>query len=110
MTEGAALEKSLAGLSFSVAGLGRVGASLCRAVGLEELIAPTLEDYESLALELSRDPSRLAVIKARLGSGGRHHPLFDADLHRRGVELAFEAMWTRHRNGQPPASFAVGVS
>src|SRR5690606_17676928 len=36
----------------------RVGASLLRAVGMEELIAASPEEYEALALALARDPAR----------------------------------------------------
>ena len=86
----------------------RVGGSLCRATGLEALVADSLEDYERLALELAGDPARLAGIKSRLAEGRMSHPLFDPDLYRRGVEAAFTTMWERHRAGQPPEPFAVG--
>src|SRR4029077_19044540 len=45
---------------------GRVAASLLSAVGLEELITQSLDEYESLALSLARDPVRLAEIRAKL--------------------------------------------
>ncbi len=86
---------------------GRVGASLCRATGLEALIAPDIAAYERLALDLARDPARLAQIAGRLEAGRLAHPLFDADLYRRGVESAFTTMLARHRAGQPPAAFSV---
>ena len=86
---------------------GRVGASLCHAVGLDDLIAPDLGAYEQMALALANDPARRAAIRAHL-EGGRHRlPLFDADLYRRGVEAAFQTMWARHISGQPPVGFAV---
>jgi len=42
---------------------GRVAASLLSAVGLPELIAQTPEQYESMAIELSRNPDKIAAIK-----------------------------------------------
>ena len=45
---------------------GRVAASLLHAVGIPELITSNLEDYQTLALKLARDPALLAEIKARL--------------------------------------------
>ena len=47
--------------------VGRVAASLLKAVGLDELITRSLEDYEALALKLARDPAYLAS----LGTGSR---------------------------------------
>jgi len=38
---------------------GRVAASLLRAAGLPELITDNLQQYESLALKLARDPALL---------------------------------------------------
>lgn len=86
---------------------GRVGASLCNAVGLQELIARDLAEYEHIALALARDPQRLATIKSRLESGRMQYPLFDAESYCRGVEAAYEKMWARHRNGESPEPFAI---
>jgi predicted O-linked N-acetylglucosamine transferase (SPINDLY family) len=86
---------------------GRVAASLLHAVGLADLVAPDLAAYERLALELARDPGRLAAIRARLETERYRLPLFDADRYRRGVEAAYETMWARHQRGDPPAPFAV---
>ncbi len=41
---------------------GRVAAGLLQAMGLPELITETLADYEETALELARDPARLAAL------------------------------------------------
>ena len=54
--------------------VGRVGASLLRAIGLPELVTNTLEEYEALALKLAHDPSMLGGLKSRLWSN-RSHPL-----------------------------------
>lgn len=85
----------------------RVGASLVVAVGLPELVADDLAGYERLALDLSGDPARLKAIRERLAAGRLTQPLFNADLYRRGIEAAYEAMWMRHVAGQPPEGFAV---
>src|SRR6185295_18710123 len=44
---------------------GRVAASLLETIGLTELVTHSIEDYESLALALTRDPARLAALKTR---------------------------------------------
>jgi len=86
---------------------GRVGASLCRNVGLDELVVDSPQAYEELALALARDPGRLAALRTRLITGRASHPLFDIEGYRRGVEAAFATMLTRYRAGASPAPFAV---
>jgi predicted O-linked N-acetylglucosamine transferase (SPINDLY family) len=86
---------------------GRVAASLLHAVGLPELIAETLADYEALALKLATEEGALLAIKARLARNRETFPLFDTDRYRRHIESAYETMWRRHRGGEPPTSFAV---
>ena len=86
---------------------GRVGASLLQAVGLPELIAATLEEYESKALELAREPTHLAAIRARLAQLRKTSPLFDTGGYVHHLEAAYESMCTRQRQGRTPASFSV---
>lgn len=81
---------------------GRVGASLLHAVGLPELIAGSLEEYEKLALKLASDPALLAGVRTRLAQNRTSHPLFDTDRFRQNIESAYTRMWERHRQGLPP--------
>ena len=68
---------------------GRVAASLCEEAGVPELIATDLAGYEALALSLAREPERLAALKRKLESD---LSLFDSDLYRRAIEVAYRAM------------------
>jgi len=86
---------------------GRVAASLLHAIGLPELIAATLADYERLALELARDPGRLRALRERLAGNRGTQPLFRTEEYARHLERAYEQMWARHLAGEPPAHFAV---
>jgi predicted O-linked N-acetylglucosamine transferase (SPINDLY family) len=86
---------------------GRVGASLVRALGLPELMAESLGDYEALALALARDPARLASLRARLQRNRATHPLFDGARFARHIEAAYAAMMARWRAGQPPAPIRI---
>jgi protein O-GlcNAc transferase len=86
---------------------GRVAASLLNAVGLPELIAYSLEEYEALALELAASPAMLADIRAKLARNRTTYPLFDTDRFRRHIESAYVTMWERVQRGEPPVSFAV---
>jgi protein O-GlcNAc transferase len=85
----------------------RVAASLLAAVGLPELIASSLADYEALALGLARDPARLAALRRTLAHNRRTFPLFDTDRFARHIEAAYTAMRERAERGEPPESFAV---
>jgi protein O-GlcNAc transferase len=85
----------------------RVAASLLNAVGLPELVTPTLDAYGALALKLARDRGALAAVKSKLASNRDSFPLFDADRFRRHIESAYETMWARHQRGEQPAGFAV---
>lgn len=74
---------------------GRVAASLLHAAGLPELIAPTPEDYEAMAVALARDPEHLAAIKAKLAATRASAPLFDTPRFARNIEAIFEKLARR---------------
>jgi predicted O-linked N-acetylglucosamine transferase (SPINDLY family) len=76
-------------------------------VGLPELIAGSLADYEALALQLAGDPSHLAALRQKLARNRDLYPLFDTDRFTRHIEAAYTAMWERAERGDRPSSFAV---
>jgi predicted O-linked N-acetylglucosamine transferase (SPINDLY family) len=78
---------------------GRVAGSLLKLVGLDELITPTLAQYETLALELATRPAVLKEFRDRLDHGRATSPLFDTAAATRGLEAAFSELCRRHRNG-----------
>jgi predicted O-linked N-acetylglucosamine transferase (SPINDLY family) len=86
---------------------GRVAASLLKAVGLDELITDSLQDYEALAFKLANDPSALRSLRDRLARNRTTHPLFDTKRFARHIEAAYTTMWQRYQSGEPPKAFAV---
>ncbi|MBM3555331.1 MAG: hypothetical protein FJX47_07240 [Alphaproteobacteria bacterium] len=86
---------------------GRVGASLLRAVGLPELVATSLSEYETLALDLARNPGRLGALRRRLVDQGPKSALFDIARFTRHIEAAYHRMAAMARNGAAPDSFEV---
>jgi len=86
---------------------GRVAGSLLHAVGLPELVAADLEDYERLALRLASEPALLAQYKAKLQANRTGAALFDTGRTTRGIEAAYLAMWQRQERGLGPGSFEV---
>ena len=85
----------------------RVAASLLRAVGMPELIAHSLEDYEELAVRLATRPAELAALRDKLAYNRLRTPLFDTERFVRHLERAYELMWERHVGGLPPAPLRV---
>lgn len=73
----------------------RVGVSLVRAVGLDDLVAKTPNEYAEVASRLARDQSRLADLRRTLRTRMQQSPLGDAKglAHRfeKAVIRAFEA-------------------
>lgn len=86
---------------------GRVASSLLSAIDLPELITTTLSDYENLALNLARNPQKLAGIKSKLAVNRDSLPLFNSKRFCRHLEAAYEIMMQRHQRGEKPESFVV---
>jgi predicted O-linked N-acetylglucosamine transferase (SPINDLY family) len=89
---------------------GRVAASLLRAVGVPDLVAPDLGAYERLALRLASEPALLDTTRERLQRNRLSQPLFDTDRYRRNLEAAYLTMWERWQRGDAPAGFTVAPS
>ena len=85
----------------------RIAGSMLTSIGMEELIARELADYEAMALDLARSPERLSALREKLAANRLSSPLFDMARLARHVESAYEIMWKRHIEGQPPAGFDV---
>ncbi len=89
---------------------GRVAASLLHAIGLPELVARDLEEYEAIAHRVATTPSLRGELRARLAQNRATHPLFDTDRYRRHLEAAYATMWERSQAGLAAASFTVEPS
>ncbi len=87
--------------------VGRMAASMLHAVGLPELVAHNLEEYEALALKLAREPNLLSSIRQKLHDNLRVAPLFDTDRFRCNLEEAYSTMVHIHRRGEPARCFRV---
>ena len=80
----------------------RVAASLLTNIGMPELITHTKEEYLSLAVELAKNPNKLAAIKAKLAENRLTTPLFDTQLFAKHIEAAYQAAYDRYQAGLPP--------
>jgi len=89
---------TLAGRSFAA----RVCGSLVRAAGLPELICASPAEYVTRAVQLGREPERLAQLKEQLSAGRDTCLLFDTPLLVRRLEDLYCGMWEDFRRGELP--------
>lgn len=88
----------------------RMAAGVLSSIGLMDLVATDLVDYEARAVALGRNPARLAELRERLLSPEmRTSPPFDAARFARYLEAAYRAMHERAVAGLAPAPLDVGV-
>ena len=85
----------------------RVSASLLSTVGLTELIASDLTQYEQLALQFAHHPDQLQHVRQKLQSARKTSPLFDTTRLVRNLEASLQVMWQCHESGQMPATLKV---
>ncbi len=79
----------LSGKSFA----SRVSASLLKAAGLPELVAPSLDIYETKIRELLKDEERRSSIRQHLQQGRESLPLFDSKTFVKNLEAAYQTAW-----------------
>jgi predicted O-linked N-acetylglucosamine transferase (SPINDLY family) len=85
----------------------RVAASMAGSLGLNELIANSLAEYETTAIALAKDTMALAKIKNRLTNNLPTSSLMDISRYTKYLESAYGAMYERLQSGLSPAHFAV---
>jgi protein O-GlcNAc transferase len=85
----------------------RVGASILKAAGLQELVCEDLMSYENLAVELAVNADRYIAIRSSLEEGRESLPLFDTERWVSNLERGFDAMWRRHETGSGPDHIKV---
>ncbi|MEI7713189.1 MAG: glycosyltransferase, partial [Rhodospirillales bacterium] len=96
---------TLLGTTFA----GRMAASLLTAIDMCELIAPTAEQYEAMAIALAKDPAHLSAIARKLAAHRSTTRLFDTRRFARTIEAAYAAMVERHAAGLSPDHIDVSA-
>jgi protein O-GlcNAc transferase len=85
----------------------RVSASILSAIGLPDLIARTLTEYEDLAVRLATDRGGLNQLKQKLALKRQSEPLFDTPLFTRHLEQAYKIIWQLVIAGEKPRHIDV---
>lgn len=75
--------------------VGRVGCSLLRRVGLDDLVAADQDAYIDTAIRLARDRQRLAELRSTLRSRVQASPLGDPKRLARELENAYVEAWDK---------------
>lgn len=76
---------------------GRVAASLLTAINIPELIAANQDEYESMAVDLAKNPEKLMAIRERLCANRSTTPLFNSEEFARGMEKLYQKMYERYQ-------------
>ncbi len=71
----------------------RVGASLVNAVGMPEMIAADLADYEAKAIHLGNNPQARQACQQKLVANRLSTPLFDTAGFTRDLETLYQTLW-----------------
>jgi predicted O-linked N-acetylglucosamine transferase (SPINDLY family) len=85
----------------------RMAASIINAIGLPELIANNQEEYEALAIELAKNPNKLAGIQSKLANNRLATSLFDTPLFTKNIEAAYIKMFERYRADLEPDHISI---
>lgn len=86
---------------------GRVGASLLHALRMPELVANSLMEYETRAVEIGSDPEKARDHRRKLAERRQQAPFFNSVRFARAIESAYVTMYERHRRGLAPDHFSV---
>eukprot|EP01012_Entosiphon_sulcatum_P026671 TRINITY_DN32148_c0_g1_i1.p1 TRINITY_DN32148_c0_g1~~TRINITY_DN32148_c0_g1_i1.p1 ORF type:complete len:780 (+),score=149.59 TRINITY_DN32148_c0_g1_i1:44-2383(+) len=78
-----------------------VGASLLNAIGLNELIADTEDDYVRITVELANDTQRLQRYKQEIRERMLRSPLCDGASFTRRLERQYRDLWRRYCTDGP---------
>lgn len=76
----------------------RVGASLLRQVGLEDLICEDFQTYVEKAIHLASNLTDYQSVRSRLEAVRQQSPLFDMRAYTRNLERAYQEAWEDSRS------------
>jgi protein O-GlcNAc transferase len=77
----------------------RMSASILTAVGLPELIAYSIEEYETIAVQTASNHDKFVRLRQRLSKNRLTEPLFDTPRLARNLEQAYGRMWQIFQEG-----------
>jgi predicted O-linked N-acetylglucosamine transferase (SPINDLY family) len=94
---------TLVGDAFS----SRVAASLLKTFNLQELITSNQNEYESIAVDIAKNPKKLLQLKSKLKDGLTTSSLYNSTLFTQQIESLYKTMCERNEANLPPAHIYV---
>jgi len=88
---------------------GRIAGSVLMALGMPELVAASLQEYEAQAVRIGLDSGYAKGLKDKLERNSKEAPLFDTTRLTRHMERAYERMHERVGQGLGAQAFEVGA-
>ena len=85
----------------------RVSSSLLHALDVPELVTTNIDDYTSLALNLSQNHQKLKSIREKIERNRLQSPLFNTTRFTSNLEVAYFSMWERYRANKIPAHITI---
>ena len=85
----------------------RMGASICAALELKQMICKDLEEYENKAVDFYYNPDKLKVIKETLINNHDSLPLFNTKQFIKNLENLLIQMYSIYNDGQKPRSIKI---
>lgn len=85
--------------------VGRVSASLLHGLGLDSLIAESMDDYEKQAIKLAKNGT--AELKEQLEKEKQTTSIFDGAAVTKQIEAAYRTIWQRHCAGEQPTTLEI---
>jgi protein O-GlcNAc transferase len=85
----------------------RVSSSLLNAINLNELIANSVDEYKSIAIDLAKNPQKLYAIKRKLIINKNKSPLFDTKNYTKNLEAAYKLIYKRNNEKKPVADVTI---
>lgn len=82
--------------------ISRMSASILSAIGLNELITNSLEEYKELAIKFAKEKDSIKQLKDRLQQNIESMPLFDTLGFTLNIERAYKKIWNFYISGQNP--------
>ena len=85
----------------------RMSSSILTGIGLSELIAHNIEEYEALAVRLAHNPCELQTIRQKLTKNRLTKPLFDTLRFAKHLETSYKEMWKIFMADERPQQIEV---
>jgi protein O-GlcNAc transferase len=80
----------------------RQASGLLTAIGMPELIAHDLGEYEKIAVEMGNHPTKYKKSKEKLKKNRKTYPLFNTKLFVKNLETAYKKIWKLYLDGKKP--------